>query len=228
MMRPPVSDAVWPHIFSVDGWEHVDQALAQGRGVIFLSIHFGGVEHLAELLRRERGLRPLAPAEVLKPEKLYHWFVVLREMRGGRGIPADQSALDLIRRLRRGDTIALGGDLDTTHNGLPVEFFGAPAVLPQGPARLALLSGAAPIPAFTVRRPDWHFHTTFEPPLSFERTGDRDEDVRRAMRKIAQVMERWIRAYPTQWTQFNPIWQWANVTDSPHAGIIARDGHPPM
>ncbi|MCW5852665.1 MAG: lysophospholipid acyltransferase family protein [Anaerolineae bacterium] len=227
MLRPPVSDDRWPGGSTVDGWEHLDQAVARGRGVILISAHFGSPEHLADLLRRERGLRPLAPAETIRPEKLYHWFVAVRERRGGRGIPADQSALELIRALRRGEVIAVAADLDTTRQGEPTEFFGAPAQLPQGMGRLALMTGAAVVPVFVVRRPDWTFHTVFEPPLVFERTGDREADLRRALRQLAQVMERWIRAYPTQWTQFNPIWQWANVTESPASGIIDADVHPP-
>ncbi len=227
MFRPPAPEERWQGSFTVDGWEHLDEAVARGKGVILISAHFGSPEHLAEVLRRERGLRPLAPAETIRPEKLYHWFVAVREQRGGRGLPADQSALELIRALRRGEVIAVAADLDTTRQGEATPFFDAPAQLPQGMARLALMTGAAVVPVFVVRRPDWTFHTTFEPPLVFERTGDREADLRHALRQLAQVMERWIRAYPTQWTQFNPIWRWANVTESAASGIIDANVHPP-
>lgn len=219
LLRPTVSDEEWPTTHTVEGWEHFDTAVAAGKGVIALSAHLGGVEHLAEVVRRDRGLRPLAPAEHIKPERLYHWFVALRERRGGRGIPADQSGFEVIRALRRGEVVALGGDLDATRQGMVVEFFGAPAVLPQGPARLALLTGSPVIPMFAIRNPDWTFRVIIDPPVVFQRSGDREADLAAAMRQVAAVLERHIRAHPTQWAQFNPIWQWAkssrpDVTDS--------------
>jgi KDO2-lipid IV(A) lauroyltransferase len=214
LLRPAWSDEEWERRHQVEGIQHLDAAVALGKGVIGFSAHFGSVEHLAEVMRRDRGLRPLAPAEEIRPQRLYDFMLTIRERRGGKGIPASLSGRDLLRHLRQGGVMGLTADLDTTRTGLPVTLFGAPALLPQGPARLALLTGAVLIPAFAIRQPDGTYRTVFEPPLELTRTGDREADLAAAMRQVAAALERWIGAYPGQWTQFNPIWQWAELPSS--------------
>jgi len=47
----------------------------------------------------------------------------------------------------------------------------------------------------------------FEPALELARTGDRDADVREAMRRWVPVLERHIRQAPEQWSVFEPVWR---------------------
>jgi phosphatidylinositol dimannoside acyltransferase len=210
LLRPLVSDDVWRRNHVIEGREHMEAALAAGKGVLVLSAHLGHVEYVAEVMRRDFHTHFLAPAETIKPKKLYDWFVAHRERHGGEAVPASEAGgMDLARRLRRGGVIALAVDLDTTRGGLPVEFFGAPALLPQGPARLALLASAPVLPMIAIRLPDGRFHLTIEPPLPIQRSRDREADQLAVMREIALMLERWISRYPTQWTMFSPIWQWA-------------------
>ncbi len=209
LLGPLVSDEEWQANHTVEGWGHFAEAREAGKGVIFVSGHFGNLEHIAELVRRDYDLPFTAPAEAIKPPELFAMMVAQREKHGGRGIPADTSAMELVRRLRRGEVVGLAADLDVTHAGVVVDFFGAPALLPQGPARLSLLTRAPVIFAATVRQGYRHYHTVFERMPPFAQTGDREADIRAATRLMAEYLERWIGQCPTQWTQFSPIWRWA-------------------
>lgn len=209
MLRPLPPDDVWRVLNVVEGLEHVDAALVAGKGMIFLVAHFGMLEHTAQLIRRERGLRPLTPHELIEPRRLMDFLIELREKFGGEGIATDVAAMEMIRRLRRGEAVAIAADLDSTRTGFVVDFFGAPALVPQGPARLALLSGAPLLPIYARQLPDGRYHIIIEAPVSLRRTGDREADALAGTKVVTAIVERWIDAHPTEWTMFNPIWQWA-------------------
>lgn len=217
LLRPHMDDEEWARRHTVEGWEHFDAVVKPGQATIIMVAHFGITEYIAEVVRRDRGLRPTTPAEAIKPPRLFDFLIGLREGFGGRGIPADTSGMEMVRRLRRKETVAIAVDYDSTRAGVIVDFFGAPALLPQGPARLALLSGAPIVPGYSRHLPDGTSHTIFEPAIHVERTGDREADVVAGTKLIAAVLERWISAHPAEWTMFNPIWRWAAEAEGDEA-----------
>jgi KDO2-lipid IV(A) lauroyltransferase len=114
--------------------------------------------------------------------------------------------LALWRALKQGEIVLLGADRDVTGNGRPVEFFGTPTSLPEGPVRLALRSGAALIPVFSRRLPDDTVLIEVDPPLELEQAGDTDENIEHGLRELATVMERRLARHPDQWLVAAPIW----------------------
>ncbi|MFN8471694.1 MAG: lysophospholipid acyltransferase family protein [Anaerolineae bacterium] len=207
--RPLSDDATWARIVSSEGQEHFDEALARGRGVIIISVHLGGGEILAQFGRRNLGITFKVPGEPIQPESLYQWISAQRARHGGQVIPADKGAMELVRVLRKGGIIGVMADLDTTHAGLKTQLFDAPARLPQGPARLAMISRAPLVPFWITRRPDGGYHVTIEPPLRYTPTGDKEADAAQLTRVLAERVEVWVGRYPEQWMQFNPVWSWA-------------------
>jgi KDO2-lipid IV(A) lauroyltransferase len=118
--------------------------------------------------------------------------------------------LELFRALRRNEVVGLAADRDLTESGIVVDFFGAPARLPDGYAQLSLRTGAPIIAGFSQRLPDNAFVAHLEPPLELEDTGDRSRDVRAGVEKVVSIMERYIGAHPEQWVMSVPIWQTEN------------------
>jgi KDO2-lipid IV(A) lauroyltransferase len=115
--------------------------------------------------------------------------------------------MGLVRALRRGELVAIGSDRDITGSGTIVDFFGAPARIPDGAVRLALRTGASLLTCFAVRQPDNSVVLEVEPPLQLEVAGDFERDVLVNVRKVAARMERWIARYPGQWLVLYPIWK---------------------
>ncbi len=193
-------------LVNVQGLENLEKALEHGKGVIFVTAHFGNLDIVSQTFA-VRGYHVTTPAEHVKPEILFQHIVATRSSKGLTIIPVDGPLLALMRTLKRNQLVGLVSDLDVTHSGLVVQFFDAPARLPDGHVQLALRTGAAILPAFSLRLPDNTFAAFAEPALELVETGDFSADVRAGVEQMTRIMEKWIGTYPEQWVQFHTIWK---------------------
>lgn len=192
-------------LVQVNGFENLTNALARGKGVIFITAHFGNLDVVGQTFAI-RGYKVTTPAEHVKPEILYQRIVATRAAKGLTIIPVDGPLLALVRALKKNEIIGLAADLDVTQSGIVVQFFDAPARLPDGHVQLALRTGAALLPAFSMRLPDNTFAAYAEPAMELQNSGDFEADVRAGVEQSARVMERWIGQHPEQWVMFHRIW----------------------
>ena len=191
---------------TVKGQEHIEEALAQGKGLVLATAHLGGPDgliYLAPFL----SCRMTAPAEHLRPERLFRYLLSLRKRGGITFLPADGPLLGLFRALKRNEVVVVAADRDTTESGIMVDFFGAPARLPDGHVQLAMRTGAKLALAFGRREPDNTYTIEIHPLLELEDTGDFKRDVRANVEKVVADLERVIRQHPEQWLMFYPLWR---------------------
>ncbi len=193
-------------LVQVNGFENLTNALARGNGVIFITAHFGNLDIVGQTFAI-RGYAVTTPAEHLKPEILYQRIVATRAAKGLTIIPVDGPLLALVRALKKNQIVGLASDLDVTRSGIVVQFFDAPARLPDGHVQLALRTGAALLPAFSMRLPDNTFTATAEPAIELQNTGNFDADVRAGVEQVTRVLEKWIGQHPEQWVMFHRIWR---------------------
>lgn len=191
---------------SVRGLQHIEDGLRDGKGLIVVSAHFGPFDAIW-MIGRRLDLKITAPAEHIQPETLYRYVCQLRENDWITLLPVDKPLMGLVRALRRGEVVAVGGDRDITGSGIVVDFFRAPARLPDGAVQLALRTGANLLTCFAVRQPDNSCVLEVEPPIQLEATGDFEHDVPVNVRKVAARMEEWIARHPGQWLVLYPIWE---------------------
>jgi len=189
----------------LEGQQHIEEALARGKGVILVMAHFGNVDLLGQL-PVAYGMPLTAPIQHVQPERLFQYTLKLRKSHGLHLIPADGPLMEMFRALRRGEIIALPCDRDIADNSRWVDFFGEPARLPDGPVRVALRTGAALIPIFGLRLPDETFLVQIEPELKLSRSGDLEADVEAGMEQIAATLERIISTQPEQWLVAATVW----------------------
>jgi KDO2-lipid IV(A) lauroyltransferase len=190
---------------TVTGWEHVEVALAEGRGIVMTSAHLGNIEVIlyAMLLR---GLAITIPVERVEPPELFEYICALRMSHGLKLIPIDGSLLDLRRTLKKGGVAGLAADRDITGTGQVVNFFGHPAHLPDGHVRLALKTGAPIVLGFSRRRPDQTYQAYFLPPFHPPPEGADEERIRAGLKFILAEIEKAIAQTPEQWTVTVSIW----------------------
>jgi lauroyl/myristoyl acyltransferase len=191
---------------TVVGLHHGQKILADGKGLIIASAHFGPFDaliHLAPSLN----VRITGPAERLNPERLYQYMCELRARDWITLLPVDGPLLGLFRALRRGEAVGLVADRDITESGVVVDFFDAPARLPDGHVQLALRTGSKLITCFCFRQPDDRVVLYVEPPVQLEQTGDFEQDVRVNVRKVVARLEEWIGRHPEQWLMLHPVWR---------------------
>lgn len=109
--------------------------------------------------------------------------------------------------LRENKLLALVGDRDFSEKGIVLDFFGKPAVFPQGPTALSLKTGAEIIPGFMLRNKDDSFTLKFEKPLKFISTGNKEADLVGLTAQYKSIFEDYIRRYPDQWYVFRKFWK---------------------
>lgn len=199
-------DRIRARLADLHGFEHIENALKQGKGVIVGSAHFGAWDLVINLAAAYLDAHVVVPNERLKPEKLFQYILSLRNSHGIEVVPIDVAPRALIKALRAGQIAGFAFDRDITKTGPFVNFLGRPTQMPNGAVQLALKYGAPVIIAFCVRLPDNRSEVFIEPPLQFAKSGDAQRDLREGVQKLADVMERYIRQYPDQWLMFQKIW----------------------
>jgi KDO2-lipid IV(A) lauroyltransferase len=182
------------------------EALAKTGGVIGVSAHFGNFEPAAIWLA-SHGLRWVAPVERIEPPEL---FAYLRARRGAGSMGGEMvpppSSRRVLNALRHGEVVAIAADRDVLGSGREVSFFGHPARVPDGPATLAVMTGA-PVVVGTLRRTAPNRFAARTDLVAWTPTGDRRADVAALTQRITDVLADHIARAPEQWWgAFQPIW----------------------
>lgn len=187
------------------GEEHVDAALADGRGIIFATAHTAGWDAVGRLVWPDKGL-PVMIVET--PERDADARAIQDGARLGQGVVVTHvgadpfSALPLVRHLRERGAVAL--QVDRCPAGLrarSVTMFGEPSRIPEGPLRLSALTGAPVVPLFTARMGHRRYKIAAYPAIRIgRRAGEVEFDS--AAQRMADAVESFIRSYPTQWFHF--------------------------
>lgn len=205
----------------VDG-HFLDKAVTSGRGVILALPHCGNWD-AAGVWLLDHGQPLSTVAERLKPESLYERFVAYRESLGMEVLPltgGERSPSDVLKdRLREADrVVCLLADRDLTKRGIDVEFFGATARMPAGPALLAASTGAALLPVGLWFTPDgWGIRIHSEVPIAG--TGRLRDRVTAATQEVADAFADDIAVRPHDWHMLQRLW----VGDLPEAGRPGAD-----
>ncbi|MDR1519605.1 MAG: lysophospholipid acyltransferase family protein [Planctomycetota bacterium] len=192
---------------AIFGLEHIDAALAAGKGCVVSSAHLSNWELGAAGLSILAGKKLTVSAARHRYGRINRLFMRERERMGLLVADMEKNAgLALMRALRRNEAVGVMGDRDPTEQGVKIRFFGRNCRFPQGPARLALATGAPLIPAFCLRRSNDSFSCVFHPPIPVPAEGDRDEKVRLMTQVFADLIADTIRLHPEQWAVFYPFW----------------------
>jgi KDO2-lipid IV(A) lauroyltransferase len=188
---------------TVIGQENLDAALAAGRGAVLALPHSGNWDMAGVWLAHTRGTFTTV-AERLKPESLYRRFIDYRESLGFEVLPLSGGERPpfevLCDRLRANRAVCLMAERDLTRTGVEVDFFGEPTRMPAGPAKLAIETGAALLPAHCWFEGDgWRTH--IQPELDCT-----SRDVGAITQALADQFAKNIAGYPEDWHMLQPQW----------------------
>ncbi len=191
---------------SFQGIKHVEEALAQGKGAIILTGHFGNWELLAASISAT--IAPLTPiVRKLRSPRLNALVSRYRSQAGYTTIDRDTGIRQALRCLKRNELLGIVADVDTSVSGVFVDFFGRPAYTPYSPVAIALKTGATVLPTFIIRQPDGSHRAIIEPPLVFQRTDGKEKDLVINTQKYTKIIESYIRQYPAQWIWMHQRWK---------------------
>ena len=189
-----------------DGWPIVEGAMAQGRGLIFVTGHLGNWE-LAGSYVAARGV-PLDVVARRMSNPLFDAYLRATRQRMGMAVVYDREAVRRTKRaLEAGRAVAFLADQGVKHLASTfVPFFGRPAKTPRGPAVFALRWGVPLVFGAALRQPSGCYRFVFER-VAVEETGDRERDVDRVVARYTEVLERWVRAAPEQYFWHHRRWR---------------------
>lgn len=193
-------------LLQVTGWEHVEAALAAGKGVVLFSSHVG----FGRLLRWH--LRTL-PLQVYYLLRIYHnpndgprrakfreWhnrrFDVSRDNFGG----GEELSLIYLKRavqhLRRNGAVNIAADGSHGEHRYPVTILGREHTFAAGGLAIALAAGSPVLPCFGRIESATRFHLSIEAPLTAP-DGERPSQFRAMAQEYAGRIERFSREHPT-------------------------------
>jgi KDO2-lipid IV(A) lauroyltransferase len=185
-------------ITRIEGREHFEAALAEGRGAIGLTGHFGNWELMALAISLE--LQGMAVVGRALDNPLLE--AVLRDFRcrfGNSVIPKHGAVLGSVKALREGKLVGMLLDQDAGANGVFVKFLGRWASTFPTAGMLATRLDIPVLPIFSRVHRDGTITVTIYPSFHAPRTGDPARDAWTA----TQFMTAWIEAQvwesPSQW-----------------------------
>jgi lauroyl/myristoyl acyltransferase len=187
----------------VEGREHIEAALARGRGVLLVSTHVGGWE-VATALPHEI---VRVPTTAIVTDDWLAWAVEGLRIRAGLGIMYDSEPVSKAARLLRdGEAILVLGDY--AKDGMrtyPVRLLDAVAELPAGPVALARVCGTPLVPFTVLPDAPRRWRVEVEPPLwpPARETGEAGE---RAL--LQELADRWsvtLRTHAEHWAAVYPM-----------------------
>lgn len=200
--------------FDTVGWEAVEKAHQEGRGVLLVTGHFGAFDVITQVISR-RGIPVTFLVTQVKPAWLSDFITDLRgdrglnlitvdeEEGGGVNLTALKSSIGL---LRRGEVLGVVADRNTEQRGVTIRFFGHPTVVAPGVAKIALRTKALIVPGFCHRLPKGRYDVVFGPPIEPVGSAQNDEDVRSLLQQIFTRFEYHVKRNPEQWVLLQPVW----------------------
>ena len=215
LVRAGLSSAMryWCETFRISDWsrerilnstmtkneEFLFEPIRSQRGVIVAVPHAGNWDHAGAYFCA-KGARVNTVAEHLKPEKLFRKFLAHRERMGMNVLDLSAGVIGDLEKIlhEKKEMVALVSDRDLSKSGIEVNFFGATARMPAGPAILAYNTGADLITAYVAYRPEG-IEVFFTPPVHINKNVERSEEIVRVTQVIASRFEDAISKDLTSW-----------------------------
>lgn len=205
-----------------EGIEHLQDAAADGHGILVFSGHFGHWELIA-LLQHRLGYPMAMVASKLSNPLFNRLLIDLREQCGNRVIPKQNAARPILRTLRDGQAVAILIDQNVRGDGgIFVDFFGIPASTTPALATLSFKSGAPIVPVFSYPLPDGRLLIRYCKPIRPVRDSTLTEDIHALTTRCTKLLEGEIRARPELWLWMHNRWRTRPPAEQKAAGADPR------
>lgn len=189
-----------------EGEERARAAHAHGKGVIFVTGHFGCWE-LQALVHALR-LPPMSVmARALDNPLLNDLLERLRTRTGNSVIYRQGTVRRVMRCLQKGEGVGVLIDQHIlSRDAIPVDFFGRPAATTSIVAALALRTGARVVPLFALPLGNGRYRMIYEPAVE-PPAPDAADPVREFTQRCTDVLEMYVRRNPNLWLWMHRRWR---------------------
>ncbi len=199
------------------GEQLVQKSIRNGSGLFLLGAHVGSFEVVRALGRSHAGLKVAMAMYEENARKINDMLSAINPAAQQDVIALGQidSMLKVDERLSAGTAVGMLADRTLGDDGTePIMLFGSPAELPLGPFRMAAVLRRPVIFMIGLYRGKNRYEIHFEELADFSRVsqGQRQAEVRRAMVRYAELLEKHCRRAPYNWFNFFDFWHSASST----------------
>jgi lauroyl/myristoyl acyltransferase len=193
----------------VEGIDNYRRARGLARGAIVVTAHLGAFETgLFALRQHEPRVHVVFRRDALRGFETLR--SALRRRLGVIEAPVDEGVAcwaALRDALLRNEVVLMQGDrVLPGQRGVAVSFIDGHVMLPPGPVKLALATGAPIVPIFAPRLPDKRVRIVVSEPIVLETHDRSSEVIAHALQRIACVIESQVREHPEQWLTVHRAW----------------------
>jgi Kdo2-lipid IVA lauroyltransferase/acyltransferase len=203
----------------VEGEERARLAYAQGKGVLFVTGHFGfwELQALVHALRVE----PVGVlGRALDNPHLNRLLEQIRERTGNTVIYRKGTIRRVLRTLEAGHGVAVLIDQHImSRDAIYVDFFQQPAATTSAVAALALRTGAVVIPVFALPIGGGRYRMIYEHPVEPPRSESGDA-IRTFTQRCTDVLEMYVRRHPELWLWMHRRWRDATPVGAAVPGMF--------
>ncbi len=193
----------------IEGADNLKKALAEGKGVVAISAHFGSFPLLLTRLAQE-GFNVHAVMRHMRDQKLDELFEDKRRLMRVGSIytqPRQACVSQSLKVLRDNEVLFVQLDQNFGTGGVFVDFFGVKAATATGPVVFSMRTGAPIVPMFIYRLGGPRHRIVIEPPIHIEEIGTKSERLLHAVERLTVLIERYIRKYPYEWGWIHKRWK---------------------
>jgi KDO2-lipid IV(A) lauroyltransferase len=189
-----------------DGGERVRLAYGQGKGVLFITGHFGFWELHA--VAHPLQFEPIGVlARTLDNARLNELLEQIRQRTGNTVIYRQGSIRRVMRLLSEKHGVAVLIDQHIQGpDAVYVDFFERPAATTSAVAALALRTGAPVVPVFALPLPHGRYRLIYEHPVEPPAAGSEDA-IREFTQRCTDVLEMYVRRHPDLWLWMHRRWR---------------------
>jgi KDO2-lipid IV(A) lauroyltransferase len=189
-----------------EGEDRVRSAYAHGKGVLFVTGHFGYWE-LQAMVHAVR-LRPMAVmARALDNPALNELLEEMRTRTGNSVIYRQGTMRRVLRQLHAGEGVGVLIDQHIqSRDAIYVDFFNRPAATTSAVAALALRTGARVVPLFALPLGGGRYRMIYEHPIEPPPEDDEDQ-IHEFTQRCTDVLEMYVRRHPHLWLWMHRRWR---------------------
>ena len=206
VLRFPVIVRNMADYVEIEGREHLEGVLAQGKGAVIATGHAGNWELMGGALS-QAGF-PLIGVAMRQRDAAMDRFINEYRRLVGMHIIYKNDVREMFRMMKEGWVVGLLADQDTNrHDGIVLDFFGKPTNCVPGPAAMARSAGIGVIPGYITRKKDGTHKIILYAPVEVPHTKDKRADIRTAEQAVNRVLEQHIREHPEEWFWLHDRWK---------------------
>jgi KDO2-lipid IV(A) lauroyltransferase len=208
LQRDPAQAFDW--VEKVYGAEYIEEVVAEKKGLLFLSGHYGNWELLAawyaqQMKRREWGDFYIV-SQNMRDMDISRLVARYRKNAGIKLLPKDTPMLEIVKLLKSGKHIAALADISWL-GGVVLPFMGYPCTHTTGPAALGTLASVPIVPVAIYRRGPFRHAVEFFPPLAVPEVRNRRARLEALTREISAALEKIIEPQPELWFWLHNRWK---------------------